>query len=194
MEPNPATSHGDLARNLSPGRYPQNLGRAHLRRNCRCSGNSSQYRSLSLPLRFGHAAPVASGQRTTREIKNTTLSMREPEKKRFDPSAEEGHAELEARLRRVQPAALPVELTRKLLAAHPASKPHRRRPVFQKSASHIFLPLLRWLMPAMAVLTVAAVVGRLTLVKTRVPGKLTTAAQEAPLKADDVQIDHELVS
>lgn len=120
--------------------------------------------------------------------------MREPEKKRFDPSAEEGHAELEARLRRVQPAALPVELTRKLLAAHPASKPHRRRPVFQKSASHIFLPLLRWLMPAMAVLTVAAVVGRLTLVKTRVPGKLTTAAQEAPLKADDVQIDHELVS
>lgn len=99
----------------------------------------------------------------------------------------------EAELRRATPARLPEHFMARLRAAKPLTEPVRR-PRLRFSAGEIgSWRLWRWLAPAMA-----AVVAGLLLVRTDFNSKSRTKqkspAPSSGLKADDVQVDQELVS
>ena len=95
---------------------------------------------------------------------------------------------LEAELRRVVPAPPPEEFMARLLAAKPALPAVRTKPLVRLRPSAGFdlsAWLMRWLMPATAV-----VIGMLVVWRVNLPG-----ANAAPaLSADNVQIDEQLVS
>lgn len=114
---------------------------------------------------------------------------------------------LEARLRSVRPARLPADFLQRLKTETPALVAERRAqtaPAAQPGKTAAPEPVhapasapwsswvslaARWLVPATAVLIVGAVIWRATLPLPRAP----EAAGE-PVKADDVQIDQQLVS
>lgn len=117
---------------------------------------------------------------------------------------------LEAQLRSVRPAQPPVDFLQRLKSAAPVPVANRQAQTAaavppgprQRTAAHEkfsaseatirpgWLPLLlRWLVPAAAVLVVAAIIWRTNLPSPRPPQTAST-----PMKADDVRIDRELVS
>jgi len=95
---------------------------------------------------------------------------------------------LEAELRRVVLAPPPEEFMARLLAAKPAMRAVRTKPLVRLRPSAWFdlsAWLMRWLMPATALL-----IGMLVVWRVNLPG-----ANAAPaLSADNVQIDEQLVS
>ena len=105
--------------------------------------------------------------------------------------------EFEAALRRTRPVKLPEELRSRLLAAAPPKKA-RSAPPWPALAVLGWLRVLRLAIPAAAVVLVAAVV----VWRHASPSKPATASSKsksglvvaAPLKADEVKIDQELVS
>ena len=102
-------------------------------------------------------------------------------------------SEFEARLRQARPAMPPPEFERRLMAARPVE--HARRAEPQCGGDRVsWLAVLRWLVPVTALLLAA---GLLWLGQTRHSGRSrgsAAAANGAGLKADQIQIDHELVS
>lgn len=102
--------------------------------------------------------------------------------------------QFEAELRRVAPAAVPAEFMARLNQARPQIRlagPQVTRPEQELSWQfNLSAWLFRWLVPATALVGVALFVWRLSS-----PGLLTPATAQAPvITADNVQIDHKLVS
>ena len=105
--------------------------------------------------------------------------------------------EFEARLRRTRPVKLPEELRSRLLAAAPPTKA-RSAPPWPALAVLGWLRVLRLALPAAAVVLVAAVVIWHNASPSR-PGPAGSRSSSgmvvaAPLKADEVKIQHDLVS
>jgi hypothetical protein len=106
--------------------------------------------------------------------------------------------QFEATLRRTRPVKLPGELRSRLLAAAPPKKARSAQP-WPALAVMGWLRVLRLALPAAAAAALVALVvlsarrGHRALPSTDSKSKSDIAAT-APLKADDVQIDHELVS
>src|SRR6266567_2368071 len=111
---------------------------------------------------------------------------------------------LEAALRKVRPARLPADFLQRLTSEAPPLPSELRAQSVQLERSaapasvrssetgtrFARLPLvLRWLVPATAVLAVGFIVWRSNLPATRGP-----EIAVSPMKADDVQIDQQLVS
>jgi len=105
--------------------------------------------------------------------------------------------EFEARLRRTRPVKLPEELRSRLLAAAPPTKA-RSAPPWPALAVLGWLRVLRLALPAAAVVLIAAVV----IWRNASPSKPNPTGSKsrsgmvvaAPLKADEVKIQHDLVS
>jgi hypothetical protein len=117
---------------------------------------------------------------------------------------------LEAQLRSVSPARPPAEFLERLKSETAALMEERRAHsalaaprgqtqrtavpetirALEPAASYSWLPLLlRWLVPATAVLAVGAIIWRANL-----PARRGRETAGAPVKADDVRIDQQLVS
>ncbi len=99
----------------------------------------------------------------------------------------------EAELRRLPPARLPEHFTARLQAARPGAEPARRKPLQPAAARPEWRGLLRWLAPALAVAVAGLLVGRAHFNPASSVEKKPLAAAYG-LKADDVQVDQELVS
>ena len=99
----------------------------------------------------------------------------------------------EGELRRIQPARLPDEFMARLRAAKPGLEPARRTRLPPTAGWTHWWRLWRWAAPAMALVVVGLIVWK---------GKVDpqSTADKKPLavaagwKADDVQVDHELVN
>ncbi len=105
--------------------------------------------------------------------------------------------EFEAALRGTRPVKLPEELRSRLLAAAPPKKA-RSAPPWPALAILGWLRVLRLALPAAAVVLIAAVVVWRNASPSRPnpAGSKSTSGilAAAPLKADDVKIEHDLVS
>lgn len=105
--------------------------------------------------------------------------------------------QFEAALRKTRLVKLPGELRSRLLAAAPPKKA-RSAPPWPALVALGWLRVLRLAVPAAAAVVIAAVVVWRSNVaskpKTPVQKPTGPIAQATPLKADDVQIDQELVS
>lgn len=105
--------------------------------------------------------------------------------------------QFEAALRRTRPVKLPGELRSRLLAAAPPRKA-RSAPPWPALAVLGWLRVLRLALPAAAAAALAVVVvwrgGLRSKPNTTNPKDHSAVVATAPLKADDVQIDQELVS
>jgi len=99
----------------------------------------------------------------------------------------------EAELRRTPPARLPIQFMARLLAAKPGPEPAQRPRLQPPPAWTQWWRLGRWLAPALAAAAVALFVGRGHFGSKSIPNTKPLVAA-AGLKADDVQVDHELVS
>ena len=121
------------------------------------------------------------------------MSMDENEQERF-----------ETELRRIRPARPPADFLQRLKSETQALVTERQAELAQPdrptasakvrwpkpvAESSWLGPLLRWIVPATAVLAVAAIVWQANLPASRV---LATAG--SPMRADDVRIDEQLVS
>jgi hypothetical protein len=99
----------------------------------------------------------------------------------------------EARLYKARPAAPPPDFEGRLFAARPVA--HRQQcPQWPERHGPSWLQILRWLVPATALILAA---GLLWLGRAHHPGRSQlppSASSGAGLKADEIQIDHELVS
>ena len=105
--------------------------------------------------------------------------------------------EFEAALRRTRPVKLPEELRSRLLAAAPPKKA-RSAPPWPALAILGWLRVLRLAVPAAAVVLIAAVVVWRNAFPSK-PGPTGSKSRSgmtvaAPLKADEVKIEHDLVS
>ena len=105
--------------------------------------------------------------------------------------------EFEAALRRTRPVKLPEELRSRLLAAAPPKKA-RSAPPWPALAFLGWMRVLRLALPAAAAVLIAAVIvwrntspPKPTATGSTSKGGMVAAA---PLKADDVKIEHDLVS
>ena len=106
--------------------------------------------------------------------------------------------EFEAALRKTRPVKLPEELRSRLLAAAPSPKKARSAPPWPALAVLGWLRVLRLAVPAAAVVMIAALV----VWRSTSPSKLSPTGSKstsgvivaAPLKADEVKIEHDLVS
>lgn len=99
----------------------------------------------------------------------------------------------EAELRRLQPARVPEHFMARLQAARPVAEPARRTLLQPTAGTPVWRVVLRWLAPALAVAVAGLLVGRTRFnPPSSVERKPLAAAYE--LKADDVQVDQELVS
>jgi hypothetical protein len=97
----------------------------------------------------------------------------------------------EAELRRAAPARLPEHFMARLQAARPGAEPVRRAPLEPAAVMPGWRFVLRWLAPALAVVMAGLLVGRAIFYPER--GRKPVAVAYG-LKADDVQVDQELVS
>jgi len=99
----------------------------------------------------------------------------------------------EAELRRTPPARLPEPFMARLLAAQPAAEPARPTRLQPTPGRPQWWRLWRWLAPAMALVVVGllASLGKVNLESIATKKPLAAAYG---LKADNVQVDHELVS
>lgn len=97
----------------------------------------------------------------------------------------------EAELRRATPARLPEQFMARLQAARPGAQPARRAPLQPAAGMPGWQCLLRWLAPALAVAVAGLLVGRAAFDPASSRKPLAVAYG---LKADDVQVDQELVS
>jgi hypothetical protein len=106
---------------------------------------------------------------------------------------EQEQEKYETELRRTPPARLPEHLMARLRAARPGMDRARRMP-FQPSAGRPgWRVLWRWLAPAMGLAVVGMLAGRVNFYpESGVATKPLAAANG--LKADDVQVNQELVS
>ena len=99
---------------------------------------------------------------------------------------EREHELMEAELQRLKPAKPPMELMERLLAAAPATPvPRPQSRARETRISEWWLPWLRWLAPISAVGLVAFVSIR------QIPWAVN---HSGGINADDVQINHKLVS
>jgi hypothetical protein len=104
--------------------------------------------------------------------------------------------EFEAALRRTRPVKLPEELRSRLLAAAPPKKA-RSAPPWPALAVMGWLRVLRLALPAAAVVLAAALVVWRNASTSKPTASTKSGAgilADAPLKADEVKIDEELVS
>jgi hypothetical protein len=99
----------------------------------------------------------------------------------------------EAELRRTPPARLPEHFMARLRAAKPGPALARTMPVQLPAAWPVWRGVLRWLAPALAVAAAGLLVWRTNLNPGSGADKMPPAAARG-LKADDVQVDQELVS
>jgi hypothetical protein len=101
--------------------------------------------------------------------------------------------QFEASLRTTRPALPPPDFERRLVAARPLAQPRPRQQP-QDDAGFSWRQILRWLVPATALILAAGVLW-LTDVRRPDSSPLSIpAATAARLSADEVRIDHELVS
>jgi hypothetical protein len=102
-----------------------------------------------------------------------------------------GHDQVEQELQRLRPAAAPGEVMERLLVARPAQRPAAPQP--HRQSNQFWALLLRWLIPASAVLIVLVVVWPMPLSLTPQTPHQDTANATPAVKADDVEIQQELV-
>jgi len=101
----------------------------------------------------------------------------------------------EAELRAASPAPLPEHFMARLQAAQPGTEPARRTPLQPAVGKPRWPAVWRWLAPGMAM--AVAMAGWLVFQANFTPGssvKKQPRAAAAGFKADDVQVDEELVS
>ena len=104
-------------------------------------------------------------------------------------------AKLESELRRIHPAQPPRVFMAKLVASRPGQPPRREPSTVRVNRVSNWDLVMRWLFPATALLVFSVFCWRLGFVPASGPTRLRNpAATAAALKADDVQIAHELVS
>jgi hypothetical protein len=99
----------------------------------------------------------------------------------------------EAELRRTPPARLPEHFMARLQASKPCPEPARRTPIEAAPEWTRWWRLGRWLAPAMAVAVVGLLLARGKFNSESIADKKPLVAAYG-LKADDVQVDQELVS
>ncbi|HEV7926075.1 MAG TPA: hypothetical protein VGR14_12005 [Verrucomicrobiae bacterium] len=107
--------------------------------------------------------------------------------------SEQEQERFEAELRRTQPAPVPRKFMDRLQAADPsihAAQRGRRQPATEWTH---WWRLARWLAPALAAVAVAFLIGHANSGSKSNPADKPLVAA-AGLKANDVQVDHELVS
>ena len=98
----------------------------------------------------------------------------------------------EAELRHMPPARLPEHFMARLQAAKPGTKAARGRPLHPAARIPEWRSVLRWLAPAMVVALAGLLAGRANFAPWSSLKKQTLAAASG-LKADNVQVDEELV-
>ena len=101
---------------------------------------------------------------------------------------------LEAALRKIKAAQPPPDFMARLHAAGPPRPSERPANAVGIVTGGAWTGLLRWLVPATALAVGAVVIWRLNLPASRPPLAPKIAANAPTLKADQVQIDRELVS
>jgi hypothetical protein len=101
----------------------------------------------------------------------------------------------EAELRRLAPARPPEEFLARLVAVRPLQAHARPRPepVVREEASWVTV-LLRWLVPAAAVTALVLFTWHEAFPHKGVSVPPSVSAETAPLRADDVKIDQQLVA
>ncbi len=97
---------------------------------------------------------------------------------------QDDYDQFEKELRRQKPAAAPPELLAKLAARRPSSHPVLRG---AEPVAPLWLLFRRWLLPATAVLVTAVFLWRFH-------PTVEERADAAPVRADEVQIDRELLA
>jgi hypothetical protein len=106
---------------------------------------------------------------------------------------EQEQERFEAELRRTPLARVPIPFMARLLVAKPASEPSQRPRLHSTPGWTPWWRLGRWLAPALAAVAVALYIGRGKFGSEGSPKNKPLVAATG-LKADDVQVDHELVS
>ena len=96
--------------------------------------------------------------------------------------------QFEAELRRTTPARPPEDFMAQLRAAKPALKPVRRSSVRPETVLDKWRGMLRLLAPALSLVVAGLFVARATFATHNI------SPTKSGLKADDVQVNHELVS
>jgi hypothetical protein len=102
------------------------------------------------------------------------------------------HELFEAELRRIQPAKLPDDFAERLAAAQPGLRRSSERVARASQPAH-WRTLIRWLVPTTA--SAAALVAFVIWLKApeRRTSPASIAATPPPLRADDVEIDRQLI-
>jgi hypothetical protein len=101
---------------------------------------------------------------------------------------------MEAALRGIVPAQPPADLMARLAAAKPAPQIRRASGARRASARPAWFPLWRWLIPATAVVMAGLACWRLNLIPAWHSQPVVAAVTGPKLKADEVQIDRQLIS
>jgi len=99
----------------------------------------------------------------------------------------------ESELRRMAPARPPAELLKRMREPKPALQPASQPDTASLAGWFFRTARMRWLMAATPVLIAALVFVRLESRPVAVPGKLGSAGSPG-IKANDVQVDHALVT
>jgi hypothetical protein len=106
---------------------------------------------------------------------------------------EQEQEQFEAKLRRTPPARVPIPFMARLLVAKPSPEPAQKPRHHAAPAWTPWWRLGRWLAPALAALAVALFIGRGKFRSEGSPNNKPLVAATG-LKANGVQVDHELVS
>lgn len=112
---------------------------------------------------------------------------------------EQEQEKFEAELRRIKPDKLPAELVERLRALDPPCAARSSAVTSPTSTTPTYLQVLRWLIPATAMILIAAVIwhGNQTSPQKATPDanpQMTAATSPLLLKVDNIEIGKELVS
>src|SRR5262249_30612893 len=154
------------------GDHAEGLGWSDLCRDCGNARHPGQHRRVALPLRPGRTAQTDEGGADVNEHE---------------------HELFEAELRRIQPAKLPDDFAERLVAAQPGLPGSSERAP-RASQPVRWWTLISWFVPttaSAAALVALAIWLKASQRRTSMPP--STAAVPSALRADDVEIDRQLI-
>jgi len=145
--------------------------------------NSQEEKKFEAELRKARPAPVPAA------LMQRLVAARPP----IESERQMEESLVEARFSQSQPAEIEAGRNRNDLAPRPSWLRGFRRPRAAVYGGGI-VSLWRWLVPAAALAVTLVAVWRISLPRTNLPGHSTADAKPGLVKADDVQINQELVS